>query len=131
MLKEKSFSSIDQIDPIEFTQKLRGEVFTYIDIIMTTIIVNEIPEENKTNIIVNDITELLYDYLDFTILYLDYYRQNTHLLKYLPKNAELYLVESNCAVLAGLYEVLFTVKRIFGFDERVAVFYRVSSHLNS
>jgi len=111
------------IDPIEVTQQLRGEVFTYIDILMTNTIVTE---EKTVENVIEEIVDLLFSFLDFSLNYLTYYKTNVELIKYLNKNQDIYLVDQTCAVLASLNEVLFTVKRIFAFDERVGMFYRVN-----
>lgn len=112
----------EPIDPIELTQQLRGEVFTYIDILLTTTIVND---ENKLENIIFELTELFYDFLDFSVSYLDYYKTYTSNIKYLSKHPDIHLVDKNCAILASLYEVILTIKRLFGFDERVGIFFRV------
>jgi|LauGreDrversion4_2_1035121.scaffolds.fasta_scaffold1229856_2 hypothetical protein len=76
---------------------------------------------------VNQIIDLLYEFLDFSIEYLNFYKKNAYLLEYLEKYPELYLIDEKCAFMAAYYEILFTLKRIFGRDERVNAFYKVLS----
>jgi len=108
------------MDPLEITQLLRGKIYTFIDILLTT----SIP--NVNNSVLNEIMEMVYDFLDLAIIFLNFYKNKMFLLDYLDKYPDIFLVDENCAVLACLYEVIHTVRRIFGFDERVNFFYKVS-----
>ena len=104
---------------MEITQSLRGRIYTQIDILMTT----NIPNVNSSNI--NDMIEMLYDYLDLSIFYFNYFLKNIHLLDVLEKNPDLHFIDEGCAVLASLYEVVHTLRRIFGFDDRVNFFFKI------
>ncbi len=74
---------------------------------------------------VNQIIDLLYEFLDFSIEYLTFYKKNSYILEFLEKYPESYLIDEKCAFMASSYEILFTLKRIFGRDERVNAFYKV------
>lgn len=73
----------------------------------------------------NQVVDLIYEFLDFTVEYLVYFKKHLYLLEYLEKNPELYLIDEKCAFMSCYYEILFTLKRIFGRDERVNSFYKV------
>jgi len=88
-----------------------------------------IPNVNSSN--VSEVVELLYDYIDLSIIYLNYYNYNIGILEYLDKYPDLYFIDERSAVLAGLYEVMHTLRRIFGFDERVNFFYKVKYYVNN
>ena len=75
--------------------------------------------------IVAQVIDLLYEFLDFTIEYLIFFKKHVYLLEYMDKNPDLFLVDEKCAVMACYYEILFTLKRIFGRDDRVNSFYKV------
>lgn len=117
--REKKFSGFD---PLEITQNIRGKIFTYIDIFMTN---NYDSKQVHITNTVNLVLDLLYEFLDFSIEFLTFYKKNIYILEFLDKHPDLYLVDEKCAFMASSYEILFTLKRIFGRDERVNSFYKV------
>ena len=117
--RDKKFNGFD---PIEITQLVRGRIFTFLDIFMTHIYDSQ--QVNVTSCM-NQVVDLIYEFLDFTVEYLVYFKKHLYLLEYLEKNPELYLIDEKCAFMSCYYEILFTLKRIFGRDERVNSFYKV------
>ncbi len=81
---------------------------------------------NVNTQMVGEILEMIYEYLDFSIVYFNYYKNNMWVLEYLEKNPELFLIDEKCAVVASLFEVMHTLKRVCGFDERINFFFKVS-----
>ena len=106
--------------PFEITQVLRGKLFTNIDILMT----NQYTTNNFNNPI-NMIVDILYDTLDLIVTYLKFLKENLNLTEILEKYSDFYLINNNFAIVASLNEIMITLKRIFGKDERVSSFYKV------
>jgi hypothetical protein len=107
--------------PMQITQMIRGRIFTLIDIFMTN------PYNSTSHsVVVPEIVDMLYDYLDMAILYLKYFQEHLYLTEYLEKYSDLYLYDNTFALMACLYEVMLTLRRIFGKDERVNAFYKVN-----
>ena len=117
-LIESNFTLGD--DPLEMTQLIRGEIFIMIDVFMTTLYPTK-----DTQIIIPFVVELLIDFIDFSVAYLKYLKQNLQILPLLSKFPDLFLIDEKCAVLASLHEIVFTLKRIFGDDKRVSEFYKI------
>jgi hypothetical protein len=108
--------------PMQITQVIRGRLFTNIDVFMT----NPYNNQNQA-VVIPQVVELLYDYLDMAVLYLQYFKDKLYLSEYLEKYPDLYLYDNDFALLACVYEIVQTLKRIFGKDERVSVtFYKVN-----
>ena len=80
---------------------------------------------NLTNCI-NQVVDLFYDFLDFTVEYLIYFKKHVYILEYLDKHPDLYLIDEKCSFMACYYEIFYTLKRIFGRDERVNSFFKVN-----
>ena len=116
--KEKKYVNLK--DATEITQIIRGKLFYKLDFFMT----NPFNNLNHKEMIC-DIIELIYDYLDLIIIYLNYFKENIFYTEINRKYTELFLVDKNCAFMASIYEILFTLRRIFGKDERVNFFYKV------
>jgi hypothetical protein len=113
--------------PMQITQMIRGRIFTNIDAFMTN------PYTNNSvshSVIVPQIVDLLYDYIDFAVAYLKYFQENLNLTEHLEKHSDLYLYDTAFAMMACLNEVMVTLKRIFGKDERVNAFYKVRVNFN-
>ena len=81
-------------------------------------------EPSKT---ISNIVELIYDFIDLSIKYLEFFKENFKGIDYLDKFPDLILIDDKCAVLACYYEIIISLKRIFGRDERVNNFYKVLS----
>ena len=102
----------------EATQILRGKIFTYLDIFMTT------NYSQKSSKIIPLIVSLLYDFIDLVVAYFEYYIKNAYLYDALVKYPDLYLVSTKCAIVSAIPEIVFSLKRIFGCDNRISDFYR-------
>jgi len=72
-----------------------------------------------------NVYELLFDYIEFSVDYLKFFKENQHLIDiaYRNNNNEIFLLDSKCAILLSYYEVFLSLKRILGYDERVAKYY--------
>lgn len=105
-------------DAMETTQILRGKIYTYLDIFMTT------NYGNLTEKIVPQVVDLLYDYLDLVVDWLEFYKENFHLSELLIKNPDLFLIDAKSAVMSCTSEICHSLKRIFGGDYRVSEFFR-------
>jgi hypothetical protein len=114
-LKDKNFTGFD---PLQITQLVRGKIFTYLDFFMTY----NHKEPSKT---IPNIVELIYDFLDMSIKYFEFFRDNIKAIEYLDRFPDLYLIDERCAVLACYNEIVLTLKRIFGRDERINAFFKV------
>jgi len=105
---------------LDITQNLRGKAFFKVDYFMTNPFNNQNSKEMVTETI-----EILYDYLDIVVYYLKIYKDNIQYTEILRKFPDLFLADIICSIVASLYEILFTLKRIFGRDERVNYIYKV------
>lgn len=108
---EKGFTGFD---PFEITQNLRGTIFLKVDILMT----NSYDAKSLQSSILN-VVDILYDYLDFSIEYLEFFKKNLYYQELLEKCQDLFLVDEKAAVIASLFEIFINLKRIFGRDERI------------
>jgi hypothetical protein len=75
---------------------------------------------------IHKLVALIYDFLDFSIAFFSFFLENIHLTDIFDKNSDLYLIDEKISVLACYYEIILTLKRIFGRDERVNTFFKVS-----
>lgn len=105
---------------LDITQILRGKAFFQLDFFMTNPFNNYNVKE-----MVGELVDIIYEYLDIIYSYLVFYKENIKYTEINKKFPDLFLVDKNCAIISSLYEVLFTLKRIFGRDERVNYFYKV------
>lgn len=114
----------------QVTQILRGKIFTYIDIFMTSnnnSIGNFSISNNPKFIPI--IVDILYDYIDLIICYYNYYIKHAYLHDALSKYPDLYLINKKCAIIAAFPEVNMTLRRILGQDNRVNEFYRNNDNI--
>ena len=117
-LKANNFSGFD---PLLITQLIRGKLFTYLDIFMTN--------SSKENDYVKSVVDLIYDFLDFSIQFFVYFKDNLHLVDLYDKNTDLSLIDEKIAVIACYHEIILCLKRIFGRDERINSFYKVCFYM--
>lgn len=116
---EKTF--LDQFnDASSITQMLRGKLFFKLDYYMTNPFNN-----HNLNEIVPEVVDSLYDYIDFSKGYFKLFREQIFITEINRKFPDIFLFEKSCALSASYYEILFSLKRIFGKDERVNYFYKV------
>lgn len=101
------------------TQLLRGKLYTFIDIFMTTKYTNDIQKE-----IIPLIMNLLYKYIDFVIAFMKFYIENAYIYDILVKYPDLYLADVKCSIVASYPEIISTLLKIFGKDNRVNDFFR-------
>ncbi len=106
---------------LDITQNLRGKAFFKLDYFMSNPFNNHNSKE-----MVSEVVEIIYDYLEIIVFYLRFYKENIQYTEILRKLPDLFLADKICAIIASLYEMLFTLKRIFGKDDRVNYFYRVN-----
>ena len=106
---------------LDITQNLRGKAFFKLDYFMTNPFNNHNSKEMGAEVV-----EIIYDYLEIIVSYLQFYKENFQYTEMLRKFPDLFLADKICAIIASLYEMLTTLKRIFGRDERVNYFYRVN-----
>jgi ubiquitin C-terminal hydrolase len=129
-------------DPLEISQILRGKIFTWIDIFMTCPFnlessskgknVNEDNEQlNSLKFAVPEILQLLYDFIELFVLYLNFVKENLYISEIIEKYPDLYLIDNKCALFSCYREFLLTIKRIFGKDERTNNFFRLNENLLS
>ncbi len=71
------------------------------------------------------LVELIYDFLDFSVQFLTYFKNNLHLVEHLDRYPDLFMIDEKMSVLACYYEIIISLKRIFGRDERVNSFFKV------
>lgn len=107
-------------EPLTITQLVRGKIFTFLDIFMTN-------SSKESDEYVFRVVDLIYDFLDMAIEFLHFFKENIHLTDLLDKNPDLFLIDEKAAVLACYYEIILTLRRIFGRDERVNYFYKVTN----
>jgi hypothetical protein len=107
-------------DAYLITQILRGRMFFKLDYFMTNPFNNQNAKEY-----VPEIINVMYDYLDFAKGYFKLYKEQLFLTEINKKFPDLFLVEKSCAISASFYEILISLKRIFGKDDRVNYFYKV------
>jgi hypothetical protein len=105
--------------PYEVTQVIRGKIFFNVDIFMTI-------GYNNNSQYISQTVDMIYDYLDMSICYLNHLKNNIHSSEILEKYPEFYMLNNEFALIACLYEISLTWKRIFGKDERVNAFYKVN-----
>lgn len=105
---------------LDITQNLRGKAFFKLDYFMTNPFNNHNCKE-----MVSQVVEIIYDFLDLIVYYLKFYKENIQYSEILKKYPDLFLADKLCAMVASIYEIIFTLQRIFGKDERVNYFYRV------
>lgn len=124
LLRENNSDSTEILslfsNALDITQNLRGKAFFKLDFFMTNPFNNHNSKE-----IASEVVEIIYDYLEVIVCYLRFYKDNFQYAEVLRKFLDLFLADKICAIVASLYEMLFTLKRIFGRDERVNYFYRV------
>lgn len=110
------------MDAVEITQILRGKIFTMIDTFMTT------PYSSKEQITaIPAIMNLIFQFINFSVEFFKIYKENLFVVNnFLIKHKDLYLIHNKCAVLAGLYDIITSLKRIFGEDPRVGEFYKIN-----
>jgi ubiquitin carboxyl-terminal hydrolase 9/24 len=121
----KSFSETQfhpMMDAVEITQTLRGKIFTMIDTFMTT------PYSSKEQITaIPAIMNLIFQFINFSVEFFKMYKENLFFVNnFLIKHKDLYLIHNKCAILAGLYDIITTLKRILGEDPRVSEFYKIN-----
>ena len=101
-------------DAFQTTQFYRGKLFVYIDNLIT-----QRPSEDKIPIILqfcSDVIKLVVKWLKASSsLFPFYYQGNTH--------NELYLEDNNVGLACVWYELLETLRKIFGVDPRVNEFF--------
>lgn len=125
LLKLITESSLNNFNnAVQATQILRGFIFTNIDICLT----KSLPT-NSAKSIVLDIADSLYNYLDLSVEYFKFFKNNLFLLDLFVKNENLYLYDTKIAIIASLQEFVITLKRIFARDERTNKFYEVNIKL--
>jgi hypothetical protein len=106
---------------LDITQNLRGKAFFKLDNFMSNPFNNHNAKE-----MVSEVVDIIYDYLEIIVCYLKFYKENIQYTEVLRKIPDLFLGDKISSIVASLYEILFTLKRIFGRDERVNYFYRVN-----
>ena len=109
-------------DASSVTQTLRGKIFYKLDYYMTNPFNN-----HNTKEIVSELVDVMYDYLDLSKEYFMLFKDQIFLTEINKKFPDLFLTEKSCAITASYYEMLTTLKRIFGKDERVNYFYKVKA----
>jgi hypothetical protein len=105
-------------EPLLMTQLVRGRIFTFLDIFMTN------NSKDNDEFIVS-LVELIYDFIDFSVQFLTYFKNNLHLVEHLDRYPDLFMIDEKMSVLACYYEIIISLKRIFGRDERVNSFFKV------
>jgi hypothetical protein len=109
-------------DAYYLSQILRGRMFFKLDYFMTNPFNNQNAKEY-----VPEIVNVIYDYLDFAKGYFKLYKEQLFLTEINKKFTDLFLVDKSCAISASYYEVLHSLRRIFGKDDRVNYFYKVNN----
>ena len=113
-------TNLNQLDdPYQITQDLRGKIYFFIDMFMTANLNNSIAE--KLSALINDV---LYDFIDLFIAFLNFYKENANLTEIIIKNPDLFLVDTKIALMSALSEMVNTSRRIFGVEPRLNEFYR-------
>ncbi len=115
--KENNFGTF--MNSIDVTQIIRGRIFTFIDVYMTTTL------NSNPNVGVPQIVYMLYDFLDLSINYLRYVKNNLYITEVIERYPDIFLVDLKSSIVACYPEIFITLKRIFGRDERVSAFYKV------
>jgi len=105
-------------EPLLMTQLVRGRIFTFLDIFMTN------NSKDNDEFIVS-LVELIYDFIDFSVQFLTYFKNNLHLVEHLDRYPDLFMIDEKMSVLACYYEIIISLKRIFGRDERLNSFFKV------
>lgn len=120
---ENNFKNLN--NAVEVTQVLRGIIFTNLDIFMTIPLTSSASQST-----VISMAENLYRFLDLSITYLKFYKEHLFLLDLFLKHRNLYLCDTKIAIIASLYEIIITIRRIFARDDRTNRFYEVNFNYN-
>jgi hypothetical protein len=115
-IKNKHFA---EMDALQVTQVIRGRIFTMLEVFMTY-------SHKEPSKVIPSLVETLYDFLDLAVKYLEFFKENFKYADYLDKFPDLYLIDEKCAVISCYFEIMLTLRRIFGRDERVNNFYKVN-----
>lgn len=113
---ERNFA--EDLDPGMVTQAVRGRLFNTIDMLMSI----EYKQPDAVSVLAG-IVDLLYNYIDFAVTFLNYFKNNTYLAEMLNNNKDLYLIDSKCEWLACYYEIILTLLRVLGDDSFNADFF--------
>ena len=106
---------------LDITQNLRGKAFFKLDYFMTNPFNNHNVKE-----MVGEVVDIIYDYLEIILMYFKFYKDNIRYTEIIRKYPDLFLKDKMCATMSSLYEIMITLKRIFGRDERVNYFFKVN-----
>ena len=117
-IKRSKFTSLTS--PGEVTQIIRGKIFTNIDVFMTNL---------SSNQFVKEIVEVLYSFIDLMVEFLVFVKEEIKYSDFLSKNSDYYLVDFKCALFACCYELVITMKRIFGGERRLNEFYKLNEQV--
>lgn len=125
LIKENNLDKPTEIlsffsNALDITQYLRGKALFKLDYFMTNPFNNQNVKEMSSEVV-----EIIYNYLEIIVCYLLFYKENIQYTEILRKFPDLFLADKVCSIIASFFEILLTLKRIFGSDERVNYFYKV------
>jgi len=119
-----SFSNLNLFSSaFNITQNLRGKTFYKINYFMTNPFI-----DHRIIKCVSNVVEIIYNYLEIIVYYLKIYKENIKYTQILVEHPKLFLVDKMCSMIASLHEILITLKRIFGRDNRINYFFKVNNY---